>query len=102
MAHSTVKKKSKTGGEKLEKYLGLLYPTEDYKVYGYHTNTLVKMILVIAEGAPAKDSDIKAFFDKFHQIFVHVTSNPFYESNSRIDSQKFEQEVLALVSKGPI
>eukprot|EP01127_Copromyxa_protea_P010452 TRINITY_DN2544_c0_g1_i1.p2 TRINITY_DN2544_c0_g1~~TRINITY_DN2544_c0_g1_i1.p2 ORF type:complete len:138 (-),score=29.51 TRINITY_DN2544_c0_g1_i1:11-424(-) len=93
-----VKKKSK--GEKLEKYLGLLYPTEDFKVYGYITNTLVKMILVISESSTAKDLDIKYFFDKFHQLFLKVTSNPFYETNSKIESPRFASAVESLALKG--
>jgi hypothetical protein len=93
-----VQKKSK--GEKLEKFLGLLYPTEDYKVYGYVTNTLVKMILVISESSTAKDPDIKHFFDKFHQLFVRVTCNPFYETNSKIESPMFASAVETLAQKG--
>lgn len=30
-------------------YLGMLYPTEDYKVYGYISNTRIKFILVVDE-----------------------------------------------------
>lgn len=93
-----MKKKSK--GEKLEKYLGLLYPTEDFKVYGYVTNTHVKMILVLSESSTAKDPDIKYFFDKFHQLFVRVTCNPFYETNSRIESPMFASAVESLAVKG--
>ena len=32
---------SKNANDSRELYLGLLYPTEDYKVYGYVTNTKV-------------------------------------------------------------
>ncbi len=36
-------------GEVADTYLGLLYPTEEYRVYGYISNTHVKFILVLAE-----------------------------------------------------
>jgi len=58
-----VKRRAKT--DKAEKYLGLLYPTEDYKIYGYHTNTQVKMILVVTESAAIKDVDVKLFLKNF-------------------------------------
>lgn len=31
----------------LDSYLGLLYPTEDYNVYGYVTASAVKLVLVL-------------------------------------------------------
>jgi len=43
-------------------YMGLLYPTEDYKVYGYITNTRVKLIAVILDDTDVKEADIKSFF----------------------------------------
>lgn len=39
----------KTPGEVFDTYLGMLYPTEDYKVYGYISNTRIKFILVVDE-----------------------------------------------------
>ncbi len=36
-------------GEVADTYLGLLYPTEEYRVYGYISNAHVKFILVLAE-----------------------------------------------------
>lgn len=39
--------KRKAKGEKIDKYLGMLYPIEEYKVYGYLTNTDIKFILVL-------------------------------------------------------
>lgn len=39
----------KTPGEVFDTYLGMLYPTEDYKVYGYISNTRIKFVLVVDE-----------------------------------------------------
>uniref|UniRef100_A0A6B2LQG9 Trafficking protein particle complex subunit 2-like protein n=1 Tax=Arcella intermedia TaxID=1963864 RepID=A0A6B2LQG9_9EUKA len=82
-----------------QSYLGLLYPTEDYKVYGYITNTGVKMILVASETASPKDPDVKVFFQNFHKLFVNATSNPFYENNSKIESPSFDSAISQLASK---
>ncbi|KAI3791031.1 hypothetical protein L2E82_04572 [Cichorium intybus] len=41
-----------------ETFLGLLYPTENYKVYGYLTNTKVKFILVTTD-LDVRDADVR-------------------------------------------
>ncbi|KAL5659725.1 hypothetical protein ACJX0J_032888, partial [Zea mays] len=41
-----------------ETFLGLLYPTENYKVYGYLTNTKVKFIMVTTD-LDVKDADAR-------------------------------------------
>jgi hypothetical protein len=38
-------------GEVPEPYLGLLYPTEDFRVYGYITNSATKFVLVLDQAA---------------------------------------------------
>ncbi|KAF2069131.1 hypothetical protein CYY_009547 [Polysphondylium violaceum] len=78
-------------------YLGLLYPTEDYKVYGYMTNTKIKFIIVVLDTSDIKDSDIKIFFKRLQSLFINTTSNPFYKRNSKIESKKFLQEVTNLI-----
>lgn len=41
-------------------YLGLLYPTEDYQVYGYVTNTKVKFVIVVeSSNTQLRDSEIR-------------------------------------------
>jgi hypothetical protein len=41
-------------------YLGLLFPTEQYRVFGYVTNTNVKFVVVLNEQSTAKDGDVRA------------------------------------------
>ncbi|KAH0978038.1 hypothetical protein GBA52_027757 [Prunus armeniaca] len=48
----------KAGPTLNETFLGLLYPTENYKVYGYLTNTKVKFILVTTD-LDVKDADVR-------------------------------------------
>lgn len=45
--------------EKSQNYLGLLFPTEQYRVYGYITNTNAKFVLVLNDQSTAKDPEIK-------------------------------------------
>ncbi|XP_073106294.1 uncharacterized protein [Elaeis guineensis] len=49
----------KSGSTLNETFLGLLYPTENYKVYGYLTNTKVKFIMVMTD-LDVKDADIRS------------------------------------------
>ncbi|KYQ92354.1 trafficking protein particle complex subunit 2-like protein [Tieghemostelium lacteum] len=79
-----------------ELYLGLLYPTEDYKVYGYITNSKIKFFVVVLDTSDIKDSDFKIFFKRLQNLYINTTSNPFYKPNTKIESTKFLQEVINL------
>jgi hypothetical protein len=74
-------------------YLGLLYPTEDYKVYGYTTNTKVKLIAVVLDDTDIKDSDIKNFFKWFHNAYTSTVCNPFYTVDTPIKSKRFDKDL---------
>ncbi|KAL0484818.1 trafficking protein particle complex subunit 2l [Acrasis kona] len=76
--------------------LGLLFPTEVYKIYGFITSSKTKIIL-IGDETEVKDSEVKNFFQKLHKILVDSLSNPFYEYNQQIESPHFEQQVQGLV-----
>lgn len=52
-------KSSKKGQGVPDLYLGMLYPTEDYKVYGYSTNSKVKFIIVVQEDNDTNDQSIR-------------------------------------------
>ncbi|XP_002159058.1 trafficking protein particle complex subunit 2-like protein [Hydra vulgaris] len=86
-----------------ELYLGLLYPTEDYKVYGYVTNTKIKFVIVVDSGnATLRDNDIRMMFRKVHSAYVAMVSNPFYNHGDPIKSTMFQKAVDTLmVTDGP-
>jgi hypothetical protein len=46
-------------GAAADMYLGLLYPTDTYQVFGYVTNTKAKLV-VITDDADVKDLDVKS------------------------------------------
>ena len=48
---------SKNASDSRELYLGLLYPTEDYKVYGYVTNTKVQAWSLVSALFFGRDTD---------------------------------------------
>uniref|UniRef100_A0A8D1FBA0 Trafficking protein particle complex subunit 2-like protein n=1 Tax=Sus scrofa TaxID=9823 RepID=A0A8D1FBA0_PIG len=75
-----------------ELYLGLLYPTEDYKVYGYVTNSKVKFVMVVDSSNTAlRDNEIRSMFRKLHSSYTDVMCNPFYTPGDRIQSRSASQ-----------
>ncbi|KAL5205910.1 hypothetical protein ABZP36_034119 [Zizania latifolia] len=79
-----------------ETFLGLLYPTENYKVYGYLTNTKAKFIMVTTD-LDVKDADARNFFRKFHAAYVDAVSNPFHVPGKKIASRSFSARVSTIV-----
>ncbi|KAM7479462.1 hypothetical protein LguiA_027675 [Lonicera macranthoides] len=109
----------KSGPTLNETFLGLLYPTENYKVYGYLTNTKVKFILVTTD-LDVRDADVrnilvkkmecqtrigwecwvpywKKFFRRFHSAYVDAVSNPFHVPGKKITSRTFAERVSTIV-----
>ncbi|XP_059337662.1 trafficking protein particle complex subunit 2-like protein isoform X2 [Ammospiza nelsoni] len=75
-----------------ELYLGLLYPTEDYKVYGYVTNSKVKFVMVVDSSNTAlRDNEIRSMFRKLHNSYTDIMCNPFYNPGDRIHSRSASQ-----------
>lgn len=81
-----------------ELYLGLLYPTEDYKVYGYVTNTKVKFVIVVeSTNSSLRDNEIRSMFRKLHNAYVDMLCNPFYIPGQNITSKSFENTVRSMM-----
>jgi len=75
-----------------ELYLGILFSVEDYKVYGYQTNTKIRFVIIL-QGATG-EPNIKNWLRELHNIFVTTMSNPFCILNSKIESKSFEENLL--------
>lgn len=60
----------KVPGEVFDTYLGMLYPTEDYKVYGYISNTRIKFILVVDE-IFQKEDEVRMVIDADKVAVLH-------------------------------
>ncbi|XP_075017763.1 LOW QUALITY PROTEIN: trafficking protein particle complex subunit 2-like protein [Calonectris borealis] len=81
-----------------ELYLGLLYPTEDYKVYGYVTNSKVKFVMVVDSSNTAlRDNEIRSMFRKLHNSYTDIMCNPFYNPGDRIQSRAFDNMVNSMM-----
>lgn len=87
----------KAPGEIFDTYLGMLYPTEDYKVYGYISNTRIKFILVVDEMLQ-KEDEMRMMFKRFHTAYVDAVSNPFYTTSAAVTSKRFDASVRTMVT----
>jgi hypothetical protein len=79
-----------------DNFLGLLYPFEDYKVFGYITATNVKVIIIMRDVLLREDK-VRELFKALHRTFVDAVSNPFTPLDGQLTSPSFEQAVYRLV-----
>ncbi|KAK0149298.1 Trafficking protein particle complex subunit 2-like protein [Merluccius polli] len=88
----------KAMADQRELYLGLLYPTEDYKVYGYVTNSKVKFVIVVdSSNTSLRDNEIRSMFRKLHNSFTDVMCNPFYNPGDPVQSKAFDSMVSGMM-----
>lgn len=83
-------------GEPADCYLGLLLSVAGCRVYGYVTNTHVKLLLLLRD-APARDEALGPLFRRLHSLYVDHVSNPFVTPGTVRPSAKFDAGVDALV-----
>lgn len=91
-----------TGGatSKHDSYLGLLYPIEELRVYGYLSNCRIKLIAVLDDDE-VKDGEMKALFRRLHALYVDTTSNPFHTPDTELGSvASFDRQIQRIVSAG--
>ncbi|XP_045593422.1 trafficking protein particle complex subunit 2-like protein [Procambarus clarkii] len=90
---------NKTPGDTRELYLGLLYASEEYKVFGYTTNTRIKFVIITdAANTTLRDNEIRMMFRRLHNMYTNVVCNPFYIPGEQITSREFDKGVGALVA----
>ncbi|CAH8641761.1 unnamed protein product [Schistosoma rodhaini] len=113
--------KRTSGGnhDQLEQYLGLLYPMEDHRIYGYVTNTKIKFIMIFESHVLSsqstqsgvsvhqthlRDVDVRAMFQRLHTAYVALVCSPFYKSGTPIQpdklsaSHRFDQCISSLLA----
>ncbi|XP_012217184.2 trafficking protein particle complex subunit 2-like protein isoform X2 [Linepithema humile] len=79
-------------------YLGLLFATEEYKIYGYATNTKIKFVIVLqSSNVSLRDNEVKMIFKKLHAAYSNAVCNPFYIPSDQIISKSFDMSVLEIM-----
>ncbi|XP_015432022.1 PREDICTED: trafficking protein particle complex subunit 2-like protein [Dufourea novaeangliae] len=89
---------NKTAIDIRDLYLGLLYATEEYKIYGYATNTKIKFIIVLqSSNISLRDNDVKMIFKKLHAAYSNAVCNPFYIPGDEINSKSFDVSIMEIM-----
>ena len=78
-----------TAVDQRELYLGQLYPTEQYKIYGYVTNSKVKILVMTENTSQNIDQEVKILFKQLHRSYTQLISNPFYRPGDKIQTPSF-------------
>ncbi|CAH8605141.1 unnamed protein product [Schistosoma curassoni] len=114
-------KRTTSGGnhDQLEQYLGLLYPMEDHRIYGYVTNTKIKFIMIFESHVLSsqstqsnvsvhqthlRDVDVRAMFQRLHTAYIALVCSPFYKPGTPIQPDKlsaayrFDQCISSLLA----
>ena len=78
-------------------YLGNLYCIDDYKVYGFCSNTHVKTILVVDYTFP--ESIIKSTINDLNLLYINAIQNPFQPIGQPIVSNSFRLTVSGIVGR---
>ncbi|KAF7282066.1 hypothetical protein GWI33_003307 [Rhynchophorus ferrugineus] len=82
-----------------EMYLGILYSLENWKIYGYVTNTKIKFIIVVdSSNLTLRDNEIRSMFRKIHAEYADMVSNPFYIPGEPITSKTFTCSIKNIIT----
>ncbi|KAK7868786.1 hypothetical protein R5R35_003631 [Gryllus longicercus] len=85
-------------GDVRELYLGLLYSTEEHKIFGYVTNTKIKFIVVVeSANTLLRDNEVRTMFRRLHNLYTDVVCNPFYIPGDPITSKNFDDTVKSIM-----
>mmetsp|Transcript_8879 Transcript_8879/g.13252 ORF Transcript_8879/g.13252 Transcript_8879/m.13252 type:complete len:152 (-) Transcript_8879:89-544(-) len=82
-----------------ELFLGHLFTVEDYSLYGYATNSLVKLIVLV--DGQLQNSVVKTWLREFHELYVEAMANPFcelLETKNGLYTSTFRNKVNAKVA----
>ncbi|KAJ3447186.1 trafficking protein particle complex subunit 2-like protein [Anaeramoeba flamelloides] len=88
----------KNSNEEKPLYVGLLFPVESYRVYGYLTLTNYKLICII-DDTTSKNEEVGFFMVDFHKFLCEAICNPFYITGSPINSQIFHKKIIQRIKK---
>ncbi|KAG5678372.1 hypothetical protein PVAND_008054 [Polypedilum vanderplanki] len=87
-------KSSNTANKNFDSFLGMLYATELYKIYGYMTNTKIKFILIVDSlNSALRENEVRNIFRSLHVEYTNYISNPFTIPNEPIFSKSFDKNI---------
>jgi hypothetical protein len=78
-------------------FLGALYSADNYKVFGYCSNSLTKVILVCSPNVT--EAGVRDVMLELYSIFVQHLQNPFTAIGYQITSKPFLARVRYIMEK---
>jgi hypothetical protein len=84
---------------KISMYLGYLCPIEEFHLYGYVTNTHIKIVVAVEEqvGTGTAQPELQTFCKQVHGLYTNQLLNSFAELSEPISSPRFQQGLDDLV-----
>ena len=79
-----------------DKFLGLIFPVEEHKVFAFVTNSNAKIILVVRD-VLLREGEMRELFRGIHRLLVDATCSPFASFDAKITSPAFEEGIYRLV-----
>ncbi|KAL0234673.1 hypothetical protein PCE1_001709 [Barthelona sp. PCE] len=82
-------------------FKGLLFLTEEFKVYGYIANTHLRFVLIIDndDNFEIPDSAVRGVFNSIHKELTKLYLNPFFtDFDTTITSNNFQTKISELCS----
>jgi hypothetical protein len=80
-------------------YLGQLSTVEDFRVFGYCSNTQIK-ILAVMDILAEDQMATRNILESAYMVYVDAVRNPFQKINAPISSKIFENKIRVLLEKG--
>lgn len=79
-----------------DNFLGILFQSEQYKIYGFMSTTKVKILLMISVGqqfnfGQPREIDVRSMLKSIHKAYIDATAmNPFYKPNEPVKSKRLD------------
>lgn len=85
-------------GPNMEMYFGLLFPIEDYRVYGMYSNNHNKLVVICDSSGP-EYSNMREVIISLSLAFVAAMQNPFQEIGKPLKSKRLDNTVSTVVTR---
>lgn len=85
-------------GSSMDMYFGLLFPIEDYRVYGMYSNNYNKLIVICDSSGP-EFPNMRDVIISLSQSFTGAMQNPFQELGKPLRSKRLDAAVATITSR---
>eukprot|EP01033_Poteriospumella_lacustris_P003020 gene3020-2210_t len=85
-------------GANMDMYFGLLFPIEDYRVYGMYSNNFNKLVVICDSSGPELPN-MREILLSFSSAFVAALQNPFQEIGKPLKSKRLDAAVASLTNR---